>query len=58
MLVIISDLHFTDGTTSNWLGDKDLFNIDPKAFKLFFGKISNIIARRAGRNSIRLSEIF
>ena len=46
MLVIISDLHFTDGTTSNWIGDKDLFNINPDAFKLFFGKISNIIARR------------
>jgi len=46
MLVIISDLHFTDGTTSNWAGGKDLFNIDPKAFKLFFSKISNIIERR------------
>ena len=46
MLVIIIDLHFTDGTTSNWIGDKDLFNINPDALKLFFGKISNIIARR------------
>ncbi len=45
MLVIISDLHFTDGTTSNWIRNKDLFNINPDAFKLFFGKISNIIAR-------------
>ena len=46
MLVIISDLHFTDGTTSNWAGGKDLFNVDPKAFKLFFSKISNMIGRR------------
>ena len=48
MLVIISDLHFTDGTTSNWQGKKqkkDLFNINPDAFRLFLGKISNIIAR-------------
>jgi len=46
MLVIISDLHFTDGTTSNWAGSKDLFNVNPDAFKLFFAKISNIVARR------------
>jgi UDP-2,3-diacylglucosamine pyrophosphatase LpxH len=46
MLVIISDLHFTDGTTSNWIRKKDLFNINPDAFKLLVGKISNIIARR------------
>ncbi|UCE53460.1 MAG: hypothetical protein JSV31_30175 [Desulfobacterales bacterium] len=46
MLVIISDLHFTDGTTSNWIGEKDLFNIKPDAFKLLVAKISNIIARR------------
>ncbi|UCE53458.1 MAG: hypothetical protein JSV31_30165, partial [Desulfobacterales bacterium] len=46
MLVIISDLHFTDGTTSNWIRKKDLFNINPDAFKLLVGKISNIIVRR------------
>lgn len=56
MLVIISDLHFTDGTTSNWLGDKDLFNINPDAFKLFFGKISNIIAR--GKSIPKVSFIY
>jgi len=46
MLVIISDLHFTDGTTSNFSGSEDLFNIKPKAFKLFFRKIADIIKRR------------
>ncbi|MFC1824389.1 hypothetical protein ACFL9T_16900 [Thermodesulfobacteriota bacterium] len=46
MLVIISDLHFTDGTTSNWSKGQDLFNISPKAFKLFVSKISNIVERR------------
>ena len=46
MLVIISDLHLTDGTTSNWSKGKDLFNIPPKAFRLFFSKISNIVERR------------
>lgn len=56
MLVIIGDLHFTDGSTSNWLGDKDLFNINPDAFKLFFGKISNIIAR--GKSIPKVSFIY
>lgn len=46
MLVIISDLHFTDGTTSNWKGKKDLFNVNPRAFKFFFTKIANTIKRR------------
>ena len=46
MLVIISDLHFTDGTTSNKAGKKDLFNISPEAFRLFLAKISNIVERR------------
>jgi len=46
MLVIISDLHFTDGTTSNWSKGIDLFNIPPKAFRLFISKISNIVERR------------
>ncbi|MDP2645326.1 MAG: hypothetical protein Q8P24_10330, partial [Desulfobacterales bacterium] len=52
MLVIISDLHFTDGTTSNLSADgTDLFNISPEAFRLFFGKISSIIERR--KESVR-----
>jgi len=46
MLVIISDLHFTDGTTSNWKGENDLFNVDPRAFRLFFTQIADIIKRR------------
>jgi len=46
MLVIISDLHFTDGTTSNKAGSRDLFNIDPDAFRLFLGKISHLVERR------------
>ena len=46
MLVIISDLHFTDGTTSNKAGQKDLFNISPEAFRLFYAKIANIVERR------------
>lgn len=46
MLVAISDLHFTDGTTSNRKGQRDLFNIDSRAFELFFGRIANIIQRR------------
>lgn len=45
MLVFISDLHFTDGTTSNWQGGKDLFNIDPRAFKLFICRIVDIVKR-------------
>jgi hypothetical protein len=48
MLVVISDLHFTDGTTSNWKGKEDLFNVSPRAFKLLFGKISDIIERKNG----------
>lgn len=46
MLVAISDLHFTDGTTSNRKAQQDLFNIDPRAFELFLGRIANIIQRR------------
>ena len=46
MLVIISDLHFTDGSTSNKDGNVDLFNIHPNAFRLFLSKISNIVSRR------------
>jgi len=46
MLVIISDLHFTDGTTSNWKKKEDLFNINPRAFKLFLSRISDIVERR------------
>ena len=47
MLVIISDLHFTDGTTSNYSdNNKDLFNINPEAFRIFFRKISDIVERR------------
>jgi len=46
MLVIISDLHFTDGTTSNWKGKEDLFNINPRAFRLFLSQISDIVQRR------------
>ena len=46
MLVIISDLHFTDGTTSNWVKGKDTFNIKPGAFKLLLSKISDIIENK------------
>jgi UDP-2,3-diacylglucosamine pyrophosphatase LpxH len=47
MIVIISDLHFTDGTTSNYSSNgEDLFNINPEAFRIFFRKISSIIERR------------
>lgn len=46
MLVIISDLHFTDGTTSNWVDGNDTFNIKPGAFKLFLSKISDIIEHK------------
>ncbi|MBW1720955.1 MAG: metallophosphoesterase [Deltaproteobacteria bacterium] len=46
MLVIVSDLHFTDGTTSNWKDGEDLFNVRPKAFELFVTKISDILSRR------------
>lgn len=46
MLVIISDLHFTDGTTSNRKGKEDLFNINPRAFKLFLSRIYDIVERR------------
>lgn len=47
MLVIISDLHFTDGTTSNYSkNNEDLFNINPEAFRIFLRKISNIVERR------------
>lgn len=45
MLVIISDLHFTDGTTSNWENERDLFNINPNALRLFLKKVSDIIER-------------
>lgn len=45
MLVVISDLHFTDGTTSNTdAGGKDLFNVQPGAFELFFSWIAEIVA--------------
>jgi len=46
MLVIISDLHFTDGTTSNWKKKEDLFNINPRAFRLFLSRISDIVELR------------
>ena len=50
MLVVISDLHFTDGTTSNYLESekppKDLFNVSPKAFQIFLMRIADIIKRR------------
>ncbi len=46
MLVIISDLHFTDGTTSNWIKDRDTFNIQPGAFKLLLSKISDIVKNK------------
>jgi len=52
MLVIISDLHFTDGTTSNWSKGTDLFNIPPKAFRLFLSKISHIVGRRKGIENV------
>lgn len=44
MLVIISDLHFTDGTTSNHSENPktDLFNVNPNAFKMFFSRIADI----------------
>lgn len=52
MLVIISDLHFTDGTTSNWGVDpyskgasRDEFNVNPKAFKLLIEDIAEIVRR-------------
>ena len=47
MLVIISDLHFTNGTTSN-KGENgaDLFNVSPNAFRLFTARLSDIIERR------------
>lgn len=48
MLVIISDLHFTDGTTSNFKGKEDLFNVNSEAFKLLFAKVSDIIERKGG----------
>lgn len=48
MLVIISDLHFTDGTTSNRDEEdgRDLFNVSPRAFELLLARISGIIKRR------------
>jgi len=46
MLVVISDLHFTDGTTSNWKGQTDQFNVNPKAFQLLFGTVCSLVRRR------------
>ncbi|MCU0662465.1 MAG: hypothetical protein MUC50_09095 [Myxococcota bacterium] len=52
MLVVISDLHFTDGTTSNWGPDprqsganKDEFNVSPRAFKLLIEDVAEIVRR-------------
>ncbi|MHC4156038.1 MAG: hypothetical protein ACYST6_14110 [Planctomycetota bacterium] len=51
MLVVISDLHFTDGTTSNrGPAGQDLFNVNPRAFEVFLRQISNIVERRRQRN--------
>jgi UDP-2,3-diacylglucosamine pyrophosphatase LpxH len=61
MLAIISDLHFTDGTTSNWGTDprasggrRDLFNVSPKAFKLFFTDLAEIVARGNGIRKVKV----
>jgi len=61
MLAIISDLHFTDGTTSNWGSDprcpggrRDLFNVSPKAFRLFFSDIAEIVGRGNGIRKVKM----
>lgn len=47
MLVIISDLHFTDGTTSNnGEGERDITNVNHKAFRRFLEKVSEIVKHR------------
>jgi UDP-2,3-diacylglucosamine pyrophosphatase LpxH len=56
MLAIISDLHFTDGTTSNRGPDgrRDLFNVSPKAFKLFFSDLKEIVSRGNDIRKVKL----
>lgn len=46
MIVVISDLHFTDGSTSNWKDGIDQFNVSPQAFRLLIASVSGLIQRR------------
>jgi hypothetical protein len=57
MLVVISDLHFTDGTTSNRAGGRDLFNVNPGAFRLFLSKIADTIERRRQKPGVAIKEV-
>lgn len=62
MLVIISDLHFTDGTTSNNETDKegkkiDLFNVNPNAFKMFFSRIADIVQKTNAKYNDPIKEV-
>jgi UDP-2,3-diacylglucosamine pyrophosphatase LpxH len=60
MLAVISDLHFTDGTTSNTdAGGKDLFNVSPKAFELFFADLSETVGRAAdGKGATQVTLVY
>ena len=57
MLVIVSDLHFTDGSTSNKKNGRDLFNVHPDAFRLLFQTVSGIIKRRRAKGCQAIQEV-
>ncbi|MDH4184697.1 MAG: hypothetical protein OEV92_10770 [Nitrospinota bacterium] len=58
MLIVISDLHFTDGTTSNMSADgKDLFNVSAGAFKLFFEDLAETIKRTNAKRKGIINEV-
>jgi len=52
MLVIISDLHFTDGTTSNQANGRDISNVNPRAFKRFLTDVAGIVKGRGNISKV------
>ena len=46
MLVVVSDLHLTDGTTSVWAAGRDQFNVSPGAGELFLAKVADLVRHR------------
>lgn len=57
MLVIISDLHFTDATTSNKVNGQDISNVNPRAFKRFLGEVANIVQSRNSYSNPPISKV-